>query len=136
MANAQTSLDSRASSVPGPREWAIAAIGLAALLYLSLAWRASYLDLQVSLADEQLQQYKVELWKLNRDLDERLAPEAGGRTEDAPAGLSPCPPVDLIPCKTLPTVQNSAIVELAGHREDARVEGPKQRKVARNPDDR
>ena len=135
MDSAQTQHSGAPGGSSGPRCRFIIGFGVLALLYLALAWRGAYLDRKVSRVDEQLAQAKLELWKLTRTLDESLAPEADPRPDDAPKGVSPCPPTDDIPCKTLPVPKGCAITELAGYTREAPVEAPTQRKVARSPDD-
>jgi hypothetical protein len=117
----------------GPRTRVILIIGALALLYLALACRAAYLDRQVSAVDEQLQQSRLELWRLTHALDVQLAPDARGVAGGAADGASPAPPVDRIPCQALPPVKDSVIVRLAGHNGDAPLQAPEQRKIASKP---
>ena len=94
----------------------ILGVGLCALLYLALSWRAVELDTQVSRLEEELGRARFEHLQARRELFAALSPEA--LNEDAP-GLTPTgagalPEPEVIPMPSLPPPEPCILGEVGG----------------------
>lgn len=97
----------------------IVGVGLCALVYLALSWRAVELDAQVGLLEEALGRARFEHLQARRELFAALSPEA--LSEDAP-GLAPtsaaaAPELEVIPMPPLPPTEPCILGEVGGYGE-------------------
>lgn len=113
----------------------VAALGVVALAYLILVWRAAYLDCQVSRMDEKLAQARLELMRARTSFQGSVTPAALGVGTGPQAAAPARPGLENVPCQPLPEVQESIVVQMSGHEGSEPVRSP-ARAVAARPGDR
>lgn len=93
----------------------ILGVGLCAVLYLVLSWRAVELDAQVGLLEEELGRARFEHLQARRELFAALSPEALGEGQPrlAPTGVGITEP-EVIPMPPLPPAEPCILSEIGG----------------------
>jgi hypothetical protein len=105
--------------------------GTFAVVYLLLAWRASYLDTQVGEGEKRIAQAQFELLQARRELSLLLSPAAAATLTSQTAQGNAAVPQDTIACPQLPPQEPSPLLGLAGLEVAQAPPGPQR--LARTP---
>lgn len=93
---------------------AILILGMFAVAYLLLAWRAMDLDTQVGVGDQRLAQAQFEVLQARRELSLLLSPAVAANLTSQTASGNSAVPQDVIACPQLPPRESSPLLGLAG----------------------
>jgi hypothetical protein len=93
---------------------AIIALGMFAVTYLLLAWRAADLDAQVGTGNTRLAQAQFKVLQARRELSLLLSPAAAANLTSQPAQGNTAVERDVISCPQLPPQESSPLLGLAG----------------------
>lgn len=93
---------------------AIVSLGLFAVVYLLLAWRAADLDAQVGAGNLRISQAQFQVLQARRELSLLLSPAAAATLTSQPAQGNTVAEQDVIACPQLPPQESSPLLGLAG----------------------
>lgn len=103
----------------------IGVLGLMALGYLVLAWRAADLDAQVGVMDHKLAKAKFEQMQARRELSLVLNPCAVPYQTADTLQRTLVVQQDVVPCPQLPPVESSVLAEVTGTSAPALAQRPR-----------